>query len=95
MRLQLDPAVTGSEITNAGTIGHAGAVTGAASSSSRVKTDSTSGDSIRISGPTAALNSLATSRAARIQQLTAAVQGGTYQVSGALVSRAMIADATS
>lgn len=48
-------------------------------------------DSIQISGASNALNRLATDRAAHIQQLTAAVQSGSYSVPGAAIARAMVA----
>jgi anti-sigma28 factor (negative regulator of flagellin synthesis) len=47
-------------------------------------------DSIRISGASSALNSMATDRAARIRQLTAAVHSGSYGVSGAAVASAIV-----
>jgi anti-sigma28 factor (negative regulator of flagellin synthesis) len=52
-------------------------------------------DSIQISGPSSALNRLATDRVARIAQLTAAVQGGSYQVSASKISNAIVGQATS
>jgi hypothetical protein len=48
------------------------------------------GDSIQISGASSALSRLAADRAAQIQQLTSAVQGGSYQVSGSLVGSAIV-----
>ena len=50
-------------------------------------------DSIRISGASSALNRLATDRAAHIQQLTTAVQNGSYSVSGAAVAGAIVTHA--
>jgi anti-sigma28 factor (negative regulator of flagellin synthesis) len=49
-----------------------------------------SGDSISLSGASNALNQFTTDRAARIQQLTAAVQNGSYKVSSAAVSSAIV-----
>jgi hypothetical protein len=101
MRLQLDPALTGTGITGPGDTGQTAPVGGTNNSGAgRIggntsSGDSSGGDSIQISGPSNALNSLSADRAARIQQLTAQVQGGTYQVSGSLVSRAIVGDAVS
>lgn len=49
-----------------------------------------SGDSISLSGASNALNQFATDRAARIQQLTAAVQNGSYRVSSSALSGAIV-----
>jgi anti-sigma28 factor (negative regulator of flagellin synthesis) len=49
-------------------------------------------DTIKISGASSALTRMASERAARIQQLTSAVQNGAYQVSGATVAKAMVAN---
>ena len=49
-----------------------------------------SGDSISLSGASNALNQLASGRAARIQQLTAAVQNGSYHVSSSALSGAIV-----
>ena len=93
MRLQLDPALTGTGITGPGGAGQTAPVGGA--NASRTGGSTAGGDSIQISAPSNALNSLSANRAGRIQQLTAQVQGGSYQVSGSLVSRAIVGDAVS
>jgi anti-sigma28 factor (negative regulator of flagellin synthesis) len=96
MRLQLDPALTGTGITGPGDTGQtAGAGATNNSNAGRIGDSTAGGDSIQISGPSTALNSLSADRAARLQQLTAQVQGGSYQVSGSLVSRAIVGDAVS
>jgi anti-sigma28 factor (negative regulator of flagellin synthesis) len=48
------------------------------------------GDSISLSGASNALNQFTADRSARIQQLTAAVQNGSYHVSSAALSSAII-----
>ena len=86
MRLQLDSSVTG-----AGDAGQATAVGGAGSNSRRVGYGGSGGqDSIQISGASSALNTFSSDRAARIAQLTTAVQNGSYQVSSSAVSRAIV-----
>jgi anti-sigma28 factor (negative regulator of flagellin synthesis) len=100
MRLQLDPASTGTGVTGQGETGQTAPVGGTNANAGRIGGNATGGDggggdSIQISGPSNALNSLSADRAARIQQLTEQVQGGSYQVSGSLVSRAIVGDAVS
>lgn len=95
MRLQLDPALTGTGITGLGETGQTAPVGGANANAGRIGGTTAGGDSIQISGASNALNSLSADRAARIQQLTAQVQGESYQVSGSLVSRAIVGDAVS
>jgi len=89
MRLQLDssiskPAETGSAgpAAAAGSRGGIGAPDNAGSR-----------DSIALSGPSAALNQLAADRTTRIAQLSALVQSGSYQVSGAAIGGAIVAQA--
>ena len=48
------------------------------------------GDSISLSGASNALNQFSTDHAARIQQLTAAVQNGSYRVSSSALSSAIV-----
>jgi len=48
------------------------------------------GDSISLSGTSNALNQFETHRSARIQQLTAAVQNGSYHVSTSALSSAIV-----
>jgi anti-sigma28 factor (negative regulator of flagellin synthesis) len=93
MRLQLDPALTGTSVTRPGETAQTAPAGGLGAASGRIGGDS--GDSIQISGASSALNRLSADRAARIQQLTALVQGGSYQVSGAQVGRAMVDHAVS
>jgi len=95
MRLQLDPALTGTGITGPGESGQTAPVGGAHANTGRIGGSTAGGDSIQISGPSNALNVLSADRAARIQQLTAQVQGGSYRVSGSLVGRAIVGDAVS
>jgi hypothetical protein len=95
MRLQLDTALTGTGVAGSGETGQAGAVGGARPGSGRSTGSTSGGDSIQISGPSSALNRLSADRTARVQQLTALVQGGTYQVPGAQVSRALVDHAAS
>jgi anti-sigma28 factor (negative regulator of flagellin synthesis) len=95
MRLQLDPALTGNGVTSAGEAGQTAPAGGSASGSTGVQGVSSGVDSIQISGPTAALNRLSADRTARIQQLTALVRGGSYQVSSSLVGSAIVNDAVS
>ncbi|HEX4274592.1 MAG TPA: flagellar biosynthesis anti-sigma factor FlgM [Bryobacteraceae bacterium] len=94
MRLQLDPAVTGAGIGRTGETGQSGAV-GAGGDSSRINGRAAGSDSVQISGPSSALNHLASERAARIEQLSALVQGGSYEVSSAKVGGAIVSDAVS
>ena len=95
MRLQLDSAVTGTGITRSGETGQTAPVGGPGAGSGRIQSESSGADSIQISGPSTGLNRSFTDRAARIQQLTAVVQGGNYQVSGTKVGRAIVDDALS
>jgi anti-sigma28 factor (negative regulator of flagellin synthesis) len=68
---------------------------GSGSGSGRIGGDSAGGDSIQISGPSSALNLLSTDRAARVQQLTAQVQTGSYNVASPKVSQAIVGYAVS
>ena len=87
MRLQLDSTQAGGP----GGVGQAAPAGGPGSSSNRLGPGSSgSGDSIQISGASSALNSLAADRAARIQQLTSAVQSGSYQVSSSFIGSAIV-----
>lgn len=86
MRIQLDSSVTG-----AGDAGQAVSVGGPGSDSRRVGYGSSGAqDSIQISGASNALSSFSSDRAARIAQLTTAVQNGSYQVSSSAVSQAIV-----
>jgi hypothetical protein len=88
MRLQLDPAVTGTGVNRSNET--APTPPSGGYDSRRIGSDSAGSDSIRISGPSSALASLAADRAARIQQLTVQVKAGTYNVPSSLISRALI-----
>lgn len=90
MRLQLDSALNRTEIGQTGGVG-------ASNADSRRTGSGALGaqDSIQISGASSALNSLNADRAARIQQLTSAVQSGTYNLSSSLIAGAMVNHATS
>ncbi|MGD1070108.1 MAG: flagellar biosynthesis anti-sigma factor FlgM [Bryobacteraceae bacterium] len=90
MRLHLDPATTRPVDT-----GQATAIAGAAPASTAVRGqgNSGSGDSIAISGPSAALSQISSQRAARLESLSAAVGNGTYQVSSSAIGGAIVAHA--
>jgi anti-sigma28 factor (negative regulator of flagellin synthesis) len=94
MRLQLDSALTGAGIARSGETGQTAPTGGGAADSRRIG-DSTGVDSIQISGPSSALSNLSAERTARVQQLTALVQGGSYQVPSSRVGRAIVDNALS
>lgn len=94
IRLQLDSTVTSGSVGQTGAAEQTGSV-GASRGAGRVSTGSNNTDNVRISGPSSALNQLATDRSARIEQLTALVQGGSYDVSSAKVGRSVVSDAVS
>jgi anti-sigma28 factor (negative regulator of flagellin synthesis) len=85
MRLQLDSTQLSSVDNRA-----AEAVSGNGQSSRAAYSRAGSGDTISLSGASNALNQFATHRAARIQQLTAAVQSGSYNVSSSALSSAIV-----
>jgi hypothetical protein len=96
MRLQLDAALTGTGITGTGETGQTAPTgSGSGSDTRRIGGDSAGADSIQISGPSSALNRLSVDRAERIQQLTAQVGSGSYNVSGSQVSEAIVGHAVS
>ena len=86
MRLQLDSSQLSTVDTRAAEAVAESAQASRAASSRGPGT----GDSISLSGASNALNQFTTDRAARIQQLTAAVQNGSYKVSSAAVSSAIV-----
>jgi anti-sigma28 factor (negative regulator of flagellin synthesis) len=92
MRLQLDStSAAGPADTALADIGQAAPAGGSGADSNRVASGlSGGGDSIQISGASNALSRLAADRAAQIQQLSSAVQDGSYQVSGSLVGSAIV-----
>lgn len=97
MRLQLDSASTGpgERIGSAGVSG--GANVGSSGSAAPRDASSAGGlqDSSSVSGTSTLLNNLSSERAVRVQQLTSLVQGGTYQISSAAVSQALVGQAIS
>jgi hypothetical protein len=95
MRLQLDAALTGTGITGAGATGQTVPAGGSGSDSRRIDGDSPGADSIQISGPSSARNRLSTDRAARIEQLTAQVGNGSYNVPAAEVGQVIVGHAVS
>src|ERR1019366_746862 len=90
MRLQLDTALTGAGIEGSGDASQTAAAGSSRAGSSGTSRNASAADSIQISGPSSALQRLSADRTARLQQLTAMVQGGSYQVSAGNVSRAMV-----
>jgi anti-sigma28 factor (negative regulator of flagellin synthesis) len=86
MRLQLDSTQL-STVKN----GAAEAVTESGQAARGASSRSAgAGDSISLSGASNALNQFAADRSARIQQLTAAVQNGSYHVSSSALSGAIV-----
>lgn len=91
MRLQLDS----SSVAPGNAAGAAPAESSGQSGRSAGADASKTQDSSSISGTSSLLNNLSTQRAARIQQLTNQVQSGSYQVSSAAVSHALVGQAIS
>jgi anti-sigma28 factor (negative regulator of flagellin synthesis) len=92
MRLQLDPAITGAGIGRTGEAEQSQPVSGGGGPS-RNAGRTLGADSVSISSASSAFNQFATERSARIEQLTALVQGGSYGVSSAKVGQRVVADA--
>jgi anti-sigma28 factor (negative regulator of flagellin synthesis) len=91
MRLQLDSTLTGTSDLAATTAAQA-----AANSAPKFGQDNAGGqDSSYVSGTSNILMNAGSDRAARIQQLTALVQSGSYQVSSSDISRSMVGDSLS
>ena len=88
MRLKLDSSVPRPADSGQISSPHAGSL-----AASRAQDSASSGDSIGISGPSAALGRLSGERTARIQQLTTAVRDDTYRVPSALIGKALLAQA--
>ena len=88
MRLQLDSSVLRPADSGQAIAPHTGPA-----AASRTQDSAGSGDSIGISGPSAALGRLSGERTVRIQQLTTAVRGDTYRIPAALVGKAILAQA--
>lgn len=87
MRLQLDSTQL-SSVENRPA--DAVAENGQAARAYSAKAGAGAGDSISLSGASSALSQMATERAAKIQQLTAAVRNGSYHVPSAAVSSAIV-----
>jgi hypothetical protein len=91
MRLQLDSsAVTSADNARIASTATAGARPGS-------RTADRSGpntDSIGISGTSAALSRLSGERSDRIQQLATAVRAGSYNIPGAAIASALVAQAS-
>ena len=85
MRLQLDSSQLSTVENRA-----AEAVSDNGQSSRANSSRAGAGDTISLSGVSNALNQFATDRSARIQQLTAAVQNGSYNVSSSALSSAIV-----
>jgi anti-sigma28 factor (negative regulator of flagellin synthesis) len=94
MRLQLDTSSLGP--ARAGEAGQAAPASGSGSDTRRAGSDGAGAqDSIRISGASGALSRVFADRSARIQELSAAVQNGRYEVSSGALSRAIVEQALS
>jgi hypothetical protein len=90
MRLHLDTTNSGANAVGAGT----GPTPGERTNRSSGAGDGFSTDRVAVSGASRAWAASFSDRAARIQQLTADVRGGTYNVSSAAVSRSIVASAS-
>jgi anti-sigma28 factor (negative regulator of flagellin synthesis) len=87
MRLQLDS----SQLSNIDARpADAVADTGQSARSAYGRISGGAGDSISLSGASSAFSKSSAERAARIQQLTAAVQSGSYRVPAAAISSAIV-----
>jgi hypothetical protein len=93
MKLQLNPSITPQAIPDGTPVGKAPEAVAAPADGVRsdgVRSDGVRSDGVRISSAIAALD-----WSARIDQVTAAVQNGSYQVSSAATSNAIVEDALS
>jgi hypothetical protein len=88
MKLQLNPSITPQAIPDGTPVGKAPEAVAAPADG--VRSDGVRSDGVRISSAIAALD-----WSARIDQVTAAVQNGSYQVSSAATSNAIVEDALS
>ena len=94
MRLHLDSSSSG--LARAGEPGQTAPAGGAGADSRRIGSDGAGvQDSIRISGASGALNRVFADRAARLHELSAAVQSGHYEASSSSVSGAIVEHALS
>jgi anti-sigma28 factor (negative regulator of flagellin synthesis) len=89
MRLHLDSSISGAGDTAQASPAGSANVRGG----SRTADSSAGKDSSSVSSASSALNELSAQRAARIEQLTASVRSGQYQVSSAALSGAIVAQA--
>ena len=90
MRLHLDSSISGaSDPSQVAQTGGASTRGGARAGDSSAGSDSSS-----VSSLSSSLNELSSQRGARIEQLTAAVRSGQYQVSSAVLSGAIVGQAT-
>ena len=99
MRLHLDTSNSAgsAEATNAGAPSSAAARSGLAPGSTgggiSQTADAGSRDSVAVSGASNAFAASFSDRSARVGQLAAAVQAGTYHVSSAAISQSIVASA--
>ena len=91
MRLHLDTPAN-SAAAHAGEANQTAAVTAGREGAGPARGNS-GGDSIQLSGPSAILNRMSVDRAQRVQQLAAAVQSGSYDVSASRISNAIVGHA--
>jgi anti-sigma28 factor (negative regulator of flagellin synthesis) len=89
MRLHLDTTNSGANAVGAGT----GATPGERTNRSGGAGDGSSTDRVAVSGASQAWAASFSDRSARIQQLTADVRGGSYQVSSAAISQSIVSSA--
>jgi len=89
MRLHLDTTNSGANAVGAGT----GATAGERTNRSGAGSDGFSTDRLAVSGASRAWAASFSDRSARIQQLTADIRGGTYNVSSAAISQSIVASA--
>jgi anti-sigma28 factor (negative regulator of flagellin synthesis) len=95
MRLHLDSVAGGSpETSGAGQTAGAG-LSGSSRAGSRQSNPAAFPDSVSISDTGSVIARNAADRASRIEQLTASVRAGSYQVSSSVLSSAIVAQATS
>lgn len=92
MRLQLDTTLTGTAEPS-----HASQTAGAGPSGSGIRHSQggSAQDSVSISDVSSAVARQAADRASRVEQITAAVRNGSYQIPSAALSRSIVGHATS
>lgn len=100
MRLHLDTSAASGSVEAAdrnppsAATGKSSALTGQPQTGSTLNAEADPGDSVTVSGSSSAWSASFSDRAGKVSQLAAAVQSGTYRVSGALISQAIVASAT-